>query len=342
MALPDRLQHIFYENGIPPEVGLKLENIYQSPFSITTYFEIFRGIRSPNALVITRGESDLRHVIVFTVLDKEITVLNELVEICQEYLQHFIDAVFNRYPAVTSVNFNCLKCRITTIPYPWWLWKTSQDIAILLPKTFDAYHAQLGRQTQKHIKYYINRLQREFGDFTFRVATTNDTDPTVIARIIDMNRLRMKSKNIRSGFDQVFESRIMEFCRQYGLICSVSIGGTTVAGAICYEVGNQVYLEAISHDPAYNKYNIGQVCLYLTVKHLIEKGRDAFHMLWGENEYKYRFLGVKEELYFFSVYRSNASRLASIPRLAKQVGSNIIKQFDYLTRKYIFQRFRSK
>ena len=149
----------------------------------------------------------------------------------------------------------------------------------------------------------------------------------------------MKAKNINSGFDNAFEARIIEFCRQYGLVSTISINGKIVAGAICYEVGDQAYLEAISHDPDFNKYNAGQVCLYLTVKHMIESGKDTFHMLWGENEYKYRFLGVKQELYFISIYRSYSSKLLSIPRVAKHVCSYIFKQLDYLTKKYIFNRF---
>jgi CelD/BcsL family acetyltransferase involved in cellulose biosynthesis len=150
----------------------------------------------------------------------------------------------------------------------------------------------------------------------------------------------MKSKNIRSGFDSLFESRIIEFCRYYGLVSTVSVQGRIVAGAICYEVGNQAYLEAISHDPGYNRYNAGQVCLYLTVKHLIEKRRDSFHMLWGENEYKYRFLGVKQELYFISIYRSCSSKLSSMPKLIKHTCSYIFRQLDYLTKKYIINRYR--
>lgn len=342
MALPDALQHIFYENDIPPDVGLDLEKIYQSPFCVTRYFEIFRGMRSLNALVIRCGESDVRHVIAYCISGTQITVVNELVEIGQEYLEYVADAVFKRYPSVTTVNFNCIKGRPTELRYPWRRWKTSQDIVIELPRSFDVYHAQLGRQTQKHIRYYINRLQREFSDFTFHVDEPHATDPAVIGRIIDMNRLRMKGKSVRSGYGSTSAARITEFCRHYGLVSTVSVGGRTVAGAICYEVGNHGYLEAISHDPDYNRYNVGQVCLYLTVKHLIEKGRDSFHMLWGENEYKYRFLGVKQDLYFISMYRSYPYKFLDIHRVTRHACSYAYRQLEYLTRKYIINRCKQR
>jgi hypothetical protein len=342
MALPDCLQHIFYENEIPPEVGLNLEIIYQSPFCATRYIEIFRGIRNFNALVISCGESDPRHVIAYTISGKEITVLNELIEIEQEYIQYFAETVFSRYPTITTVNFNCLKRRIVNFRYPWRLWQTSHDIAIELPRSFEEYHSKLGRQTQKHIRYYINRLHRDYADFAFHVAAVHEIDPTVIGRIIEMNQLRMKDKNIRSGYNNLFEKKIIEFCRHYGLISTVSVQGKIVAGTICYEVGNQAYLEAISHDPGYDKYNVGQVCLYLTVKHMIEQERDFFHMLWGENEYKYRFLGLKQDLFYFSIYRSTSSKLLSVPKLAKHMCSNIFNQLEYLTRKYFINRFKPR
>lgn len=340
MALPDGFQHTFYENGIPPEVGRFLEKRYQSPFSVPEYFETVRGMRSLNAVDITHGESGLRHVMAYAVSGREITVANELVAIDQDYLHYFAAAVFDRYPAVTTVNFNCLKGQPADIHYPWRCWKTSHDIAIQLPRSFDAYHAKLGMRTRKHIKYYINRLRRDYGDFTFQVTGTHEIDPSVIGRIMEMNRLRMKGKSIRSGYDRAYGAKIEEFCRHYGLISTVSIQGKVVAGAICYEVGNEAYLEAISHDPAYDRCNVGQVCLYLTINHMIEKGRDAFHMLWGENEYKYRFLGVKQELYFISLYRSYRHKLFAAPKAAKHACSQAVRQLEYMTRKYIINRCR--
>lgn len=342
MVSPDCLQHVVYEHELPADVVRSLESLYQSPFCVTKHFELFQGVHSLNAVAISCGDSGLRHVIAYVMSGRELTVLNELVEIEHEYVQYFADTVFSRYPAVTTVRFNCLKGRPADIRYPWRCWKTSQDIAITLPRSFETYHGQLGRQTQKHIKYYINRLKREYADFSFSVAVSHETDPRVIGRIIEMNLLRMKGKNIRSGYTSRYETGIIEFCRHYGLVGMVSAGGKIIAGTICYEVGNQAYLEAISHDPEYNRYNAGQVCLYLTVKHLVEKGRDSFHLLWGENEYKYRFLGVKQELYFISIYRTHASKLLSFPHVIHHACSYMFRQLDYLTRKYIINRCRQR
>lgn len=337
MVSPGRLQHIFYEHEIPSEIGRSLENLYQSPFCVTKYFEIFRDARNLNVLVISGGESDPLHILAYVISGKEITVLNELVPIEQEYLQYFSDTVFNRYPAITKVNFNCIKSKIEDLPYHWKLWKRSHDIAIGLPRSFDAYHSSLSKHTRKNIKYYLNRLQK-YDDFAFHISATHEIDPSVISSIIEMNRLRMKSKNIRSGYTSRFEKQIMEFCRHYGVISSISFQGRIAAGTICYEVGDQTYMEIISHHPDFDKDRVGQVCLYLTIRQMIEKGKVSFHMLWGENEYKYRFLGVKHELSFLTVYRSAFAKRADIRKLLRHAYTQAVKQVVYVTHKYLIKR----
>lgn len=342
MALPDAFKYTIYEQDIPSEVAASAERIYQSPFSVIPYFRIFRNDPHLNALVISTEANVPVHVLMYTLSGTEVTLLNELVEIGQEYLLIFVDFVFARYPAVATVNLNCLKKRVVQAPYPSRLWKSSQDIAVALPSTPDAYHAQLGKQTQKHITYYQNRLHRDFPDVVFQVTTTHETEPSTIAAIIRMNRMRMKSKQISSGYTDTVEQRITEFCRHYGSVSTVSAGGKIIAGAICYAIGDHVYLEAISHDPDYNKYNAGQVCLYLTIRHAIEARKTAFHMLWGQNEYKFRFLGVKQDLFYVSVYRSYLSKVSSTPKLVKQLCTYIPRQLEYLAKKYIVNRSRTR
>ena len=346
IASPELLHHGFHEDGIPSEIEQLLEELYQSPFCVKRYFDIFREGGNLNAVVFSAiGSAAPRHVLVYTLSGRELTVLNELFWIEPEQLRYAADTLFGRYPALTTITFakiNCTPERSPTAPYLWRLWSRSHDIVVELPSTFADYQARLGKQTQKHLRYYQNRLQREYADFAFHVAATNEIDPAVIGRIIEMNHLRMKSKQIRSGFDRLFEERIKEFCRHYGLVTTVSMNGKIVAGTICYEVGDQAYLEAVSHDPEYNKYNVGQLCLYLTVEQMIHRGKESFHLLWGENEYKYRFLGVKRELYSFSLYRSGYCKLADVPRLARHMSARLLDQVKYLWRKYVVSRFRQR
>ncbi len=335
MPLPYGFQCSVYDGDIPPVIVSSLERIYQSPFTTMPYFELFRHAHHPTALVISNEAANPVHILMYTVTGREVTLLNELVTIEQQYLTYFGEFIFSRYPCVTTVNFNCIQGRLDHVPYPQYQWKHSQDIAISLPSSPEAYNGQLGIRTRKHLKYYINRLHKEFTNVVFSISTTDSIEHSAIGTIIEMNRQRMKSKYIRSGYTAEFEGNIRAFCHHYGLVSTLSIQGKVVAGTISYLVGDHQYLEVISHDPAFNRFNVGQICLYHTINHAIETGRAAFHMLWGENEYKYRFRGVKTELFFSSVYRSNFYKLLRFPRRLAHYFSYLVNQAHYLTTKYI-------
>ena len=322
MTSPGNLHHTFYENDIPPGIQRLLEELYESPFCVMEYFKIFKGSNNPKALSISSEESGTRHLLVYVISGREITVLNELIHIRQCYLRYFADTIFNRYEFIGTINFNCIRKMEMASNYPWRIWKKSHDIVIDLPKNFELYYSTLSKHTRKNLNYYLGRVRKKYADFDFQVTSTDDINPSVIGEIIRLNRLRMSSKNIRSGFTSLIEARITEFCRKYGSVGTITLQGKIVAGAICYEIGNQAYLEIISHDPDFNNDRVGQLCLLLTIKHMIAKGDTTFHLLWGENEYKYRFLGVKQELFHLSFYRSNCYKLMSAPKLAKMpVGS---------------------
>ena len=68
-----------------------------------------------------------------------------------------------------------------------------------------------------------------------------------------MNHLRMKEKNTASDIDSNYRKSIIDFVKYYGFVSVLEIEGKIVAGVILYLIGNQYFLETISHDPEYNK-----------------------------------------------------------------------------------------
>jgi CelD/BcsL family acetyltransferase involved in cellulose biosynthesis len=276
--------------------------------------------------VIYSDSSNPIHVIFYKIAGREVAVLNELFDIGQDYIQYFAKSIFEEYSHIHTIDFNRIKCNIEKFHYPYRVWNRSQDFVVQLPETIEEYRAKLGRHTKSNMNNYHNKLRREHDDFAFTVRASDQVDSAVVRKIIEMNRLRMDSKKIGSAFDRSLEDKMVEFAKKYGLVATISVNGRIAAGTVCYEVGNHCYAEVISHDPAYNKYSIGRVCIYLTIQSLIERGRQAFHMLWGENEYKYRFIGVKQDIYFVSIYRSEAHKIMSaFKHVAKYRYSIMIK-----------------
>ena len=306
MGHPHQIRHVFYNHPFPTEFDSDLARLYQSIFSVRESWDGNGkdGGAKKAALAIYGEGNEPLHILCYSVAGRGITLLNELLSIEPEYLQYLAEVLFARYPEVHTINLNRITSPIGKIDLHTRVWNSSCDIVVPLPATLEEYRARLGKHTKSNMNNYCNKLKKEQKDFSFDVVAAGDVDPAVVSRLIEMNRSRMESKEVRSAFDSALVARTQALARSYGLVATIRVNGEIAAGTVCYEVGDQCYAEIIAHDPAYSRYSIGQVCIYLTIKALIERGRVAFHMLWGENDYKFRFLGERHDIYFMSIYRS--------------------------------------
>ena len=320
--------HIFYDAPLPKDIEEKTAGLYHCAFCVKEFFELFKGLTGYKALAIFEA-TVLKHLIFYVVENNSLQVLNELIEIEPEYLVYASDALFKKYPRANKISFSRIKSDIHGLAPPHRLWSRGSDIVAQLPATIEAFDAQLGKSTKKTVKYHLNRLQRENPGFNFSVASSSEIAPSLIKRIIDLNRQRMASKRIRSGYDAAREKHVTEFAGRYGTVTSITINDTVVAGLICYDMGTHVFGETIAHDNAYNKSRIGQVVFYLTLRHFIERGVSCYHMMEGDYNYKYSFLGVAQNLYSFSVYRSARHKFLDLPDLLAYRTGNMIKQLCY-------------
>ena len=327
-APPNNLSHIFYDAPVPIEIDERLSGLYHSAFCVKEFFVLFKESTGYQALAISSGGT-LQHVICYSVKNCRISVLNELIEIEPHYLDYASAVLFREYPQARKIDFQRIKLDIRDVRSPLRIWSRSSDIVAQLPATIEAYDAKLGKSTKKTVKYHLNRLQRENPDFSFSVASSGEISPSLIERIIDLNKSRMESKQIRCGYDSARAKNVTEFAGRYGAVSSITINNQVVAGLICYDMGSHVFGETIAHDNAYNKSRIGQVVFYLTLRHFIEKGTRYYHMMEGDYDYKYSFLGVSHDQYSFSLYRSARHKFLDIPDLLAHRAGSMIKQLRY-------------
>lgn len=302
------LHHVHYQNNFSAEIEEKLIELYQSAYSVKDYFYLYKDVRNINVLVIYNNDI-LAHVLFYTISKSDVTVLNELFSIENEYISYFTTYIFNNHKKINTIHINKLNTGTFDCAYPFKVWCVYNDFIIHLPKSFEQYKSNLGKRTRTNLQYYINKLHREFPDFSFSVQSNDSIDSSVISRIIELNRFRMKTKKIKSVFDEKFEYKIIEFSHKYGIVGSISINGQLAAGALCYKVGTSCYAHILAHEQAYDRYSIGMVCNLLMIHALIKKGVSEFHLDFGEHDYKYRFLGVRSKVSTISVFRSNLHML---------------------------------
>jgi hypothetical protein len=189
--------------------------------------------------------------------------------------------------------------------------RTAEDYRIDLPETPEAYLQGLGKQTRKHLPYYLRRLQREWaGRFAIEVGSGSLISHEGYLELLKLNQLRMRTKRRQSLWNHEVADRRWRIVQQSGLLVSLKLGEQLSCGTLSFLQGREAYLCVIAHDPRYDRLNLGNVCLWLTIEHLIRLGYTAFHLLWGASFYKAQFGGQIQPIYRVT-YASNPSAAAA-------------------------------
>jgi len=192
---------------------------------------------------------------------------------------------------------------------------------------------------RRHSKNYISKIEKTFGSYDFHVYEKTNASEQKIKRIIEMNHLRMASKNIISGLDDNYTKKIIKFVRDFGFISVLEINDQIVAGLISYSIQDNYFVEELSCEPLFDKFNVGHTCLFLTIQECIERKGNEFHLLWGNNPYKHRFMAERVQLFSVTVFRTNLIkqqyklRYEIFPLLNFTI---VIKMIKRKIKKYIF------
>lgn len=180
----------------------------------------------------------------------------------------------------------------------WSSQKMGEDYCIELPVSDEDYLRSLGAKTRKHLPYYVRRIEREWGgDVEFAARVGPQITRELYHRLLDLNGRRMQRRKKSSAwFPEVVEQR-WPIVQKSGLLYGVYYQGRLVAGTLSSLRGQDAHLIVLSHDPEYDRLNLGNVVLWLTVKHLIGMRLRSFHLMWGASFYKAQFGGEPQPLF---------------------------------------------
>lgn len=300
------------------EISSKIENelieLYEMPINTIKFIKQFTDETVLNCFAIY-NENTLIHLIVFKIDQhfKTVYVLNKLFEFDIKYLKLFSNYIFNAIPKIDKIKINYLFNPILQSKYLFCVCKTDvEDYILKLPSSNAEYIAQLTTNMRRHTKNYISKIERTFGSYSFRVIEKEDVSDNIIIKIVEMNHLRMNSKKIISGIDSIYTENIIRFVKIHGLVSVLEINNEIVAGLILYTVKNNYVVETLSSNPEYNQFNVGHTCLYMTINECINRKGNEFHLLWGNNPYKKRFLAERVQLYTVTVFRTKIAKLKFI------------------------------
>ncbi|HEY6913044.1 MAG TPA: GNAT family N-acetyltransferase [Paludibacter sp.] len=292
---------IRYFKGLPEEYESFLIEKYNSYITTCKYNEIYHPDYEIHYVLIY-DDSKLTELLMFENSGDTTTCLNKLVYIDQNIFSEFTKFIFESFPVIKKVIiiFSYISYSLNKS----FLFHRNHDYIINLPSTMDDYLSTLGHSTRKNIKNYRSRLSRDYPQANFVTKYGVEIEESNIDRIIQLNIARMKHKGIIPGRDNNDKINIHKFAQHYGVVSYVEIDGVIVAGNIAMILNKQIFGFVIAHDESFSKYDIAKICQLNLIQTCIEKGVSTFHLLWGDNDFKKRFLGEPHLLTSYYVYKT--------------------------------------
>lgn len=296
-----------YDDAMPPFAETELPRLYGSAYAAPALWRAAGMLDAPvHTYVVRRGDA-VETLLVYRMEGRVLRVLNEGIRLDHATVSRFAECVFAAHPKTDAIVFHAVWNDLGQLTYPVHAYNCLEDIVLDLPATTEQYLAALGGSTRSYIKRYLNKLKRDFPEFTHEVQRGEAIDEQVVRAIVDMNRARMRGKG-KEGVGNEEVERILRTVRECGMVSVLRIGGRVCAGTINYEVGANTFLDVISHDPSYDDYRLGTLNCYLTICECIARGAQEYHFLWGRHDYKFRLLGKQRDLDHVTLYRSRAAQ----------------------------------
>jgi hypothetical protein len=294
----------WYDNELLESIGVEMDQLYQNLYSSYAQFGVSGDINNVGTYVARTNDKKALAIFVFRKVKDKVQVINSVIKISEEEIHRFAKNVFATFRSVNIISFHAVQTELHTLSVPHHKINFSEDIVVPLPDTVQEYLDSLGKNTKKNVKYYSNKLKRNFPSFEYKVYEKEDVDERHIMDIIKIKNTRMADNSKSMTIDEKEIQRIIQLVRLCGFVGVATIDGRVCAGSIGYRIGENAFGGVIAHDLSYDDYWIGMLCCYLTICASIDMGCKEYHFLWGRDEYKYRWLGVQRDLDNLTVYRS--------------------------------------
>lgn len=308
-----------YLNEIPSFVEKELERLYVSIRSSLPYIRIFKAVDQVNTYVAWNGGIPTS-VLLFRMQKRCVVVLNERIGIGVDELRRFVAYVFERFPFVGIIRFETVQAELHNFSYPYQhnYAPHAQEVAVVnLPATPGDYLSSLGSKTRVNIKYYLGKLKKDFPSYRHQTYESKEIDEELIRELIRLKEAGLMSKKVTFSIDKDHEKRMIDMIKICGVANVIWINGRVGAGSISYRVGLAESGEVIVHDPQYNAYSLGTLCVYLSLCESISKGVKRYYLGAGKNDYKYRLLAVSDDMKELEIYRSPGRMILHGGRVAR-------------------------
>ncbi|MBI4595681.1 MAG: GNAT family N-acetyltransferase [Candidatus Tectomicrobia bacterium] len=177
--------------------------------------------------------------------------------------------------------------------------------SLMLPATWDQYLELLRAKDRHELRRKLRRWERQ-SDSAWRLAGSPDTlDADLEAFLLLHRQSKLEKKRFMDERRSDFFLRLGQRLVQEGwlYLSFLEEDGKKIASLFCFDYSNTIHIYNSGYDPEFSHLSPGLICLALTLRDAISKGRTYFDFLRGEEPYKYRFGAKDKPILSLTIYR---------------------------------------
>jgi hypothetical protein len=290
-----------YPYRVPRELAEELPALYGSVLSTLDWFLAWDRRPPTGACVL----DDPRHVVLFCVKGATIEVLNKVFEMAPSDAARLCRALFRALPLALRISLD-----VMFPPYELGLSHRrllNLDYLMLdLPDNVMAYDESLSRGTRHWVRRGTNRLRRDHPGMSTEVVMTRQGAEHLVRQVADWKVARFRQRE-RAAYWETEDDRVARtaaLVARCGQAHVTTIDGQMAAIVLVCRAGDGVFFTEVGFDAAYERYQLGFLAVYWSVRDAVAQGARRGNLHVGTPGFKMRLGARRVPVVTLSVFRS--------------------------------------
>lgn len=318
----------------PAELDEEIGKLYKNVFCSLSNIKYSSDINAIS-VYIASSNSTAEQIMLFERRGASIVVMNEIFAVPANELLTFVKRIFANIADVKMVTFPSVRTNSNMEGFPIQRYSSTEDIVLKLPKSAEEYLQLLGKNTRETVRRFQRRIAKLCPAIEFVFLENEQITSLHVEKLVELNCLRIEGKNQRPSHTAESIDWLLRIAKKYGVMLIAKQNERICGGVICTNVGSSFFMHIIAHDREFDDVRMGKICCYLSICNAIKRGGSEYHMLSGDYDYKYKFLGEKQEFDRINIYRSDTALLSMLPFYIKSELKGRGRMIKKALRKYL-------
>jgi hypothetical protein len=297
-----------YREKIPTFVAANLERLYGNVYCTLTRIAAYETLSNVNTYVRRSGNA-ITDIILFRFRGSDISVVNQQVRFSSDQIRVFCQAVFKEFPRAQAVRFYAIDTQLEDLAYPYKQTAALEENIITFPVNREAYLQSLSGKFRSRIHAAEKKLKNDYPACSVNHFAREEITPEIINDLLELAKSRMVSKGKEPYSESINREALEKTLKEYGHIVTITIDDKVCAGSMSASVGKRHFHFMAAHDPAYDKYILGNQIWLIAILHALDLQGEEVWLMGGFSEHKAKFLAKTHIFSSVIVYRSRLSEV---------------------------------